>query len=113
MALKVKHTEGSRPRSLQNRRRGINLMHKPLNARLAILLTGAALLLPTAAACAGEGTPAGEQPPAGEQGAPAGEEATPTPGQQPPAGQPGGDIGQAPVNIVGLTDDNRLVEFSS
>ena len=84
-------------------------MHKPLNARLAILLTGAALLLPTAAACAGEGTPAGEQ------GAPAGEEAVPAPApeQEAPAGQPGGDSGQAPVNIVGLTDDNRLVEFSS
>jgi hypothetical protein len=86
-------------------------MHKPLNARLAILLTGAALLLPTAAACAGEGTPAGEQ------GAPAGEEAAPAPApapeQEAPAGQPGGDSGQAPVNIVGLTDDNKLVEFTS
>jgi hypothetical protein len=88
-------------------------MHKPLNARLAILLTGAALLLPTAAACAGEGTPVGEQPPAGEQGAPAGEETAPPPAQEAPAGQPGGDSGQAPVNIVGLTDDNKLVEFSS
>ena len=87
-------------------------MHKPLNARLAILLTGAALLLPTAAACADEGTPVGEQPPAGEQGPPAGGEATPPPAQEPPAGQ-GGDSGQAPVNIVGLTDDNKLVEFSS
>lgn len=83
-------------------------MHKPLNVRLAILLTGAALFIPTAAACAGE------QAPAGEQGAPAGEEAPPpAPVQEPPAGQPGGDSGQAPVNIVGLTDDNKLVEFSS
>ncbi len=84
-------------------------MHKPLNARLAVLLAGAALLLPTAAACAGE------QAPAGEQSAPAGEEAAPAPApaQEPPAAQPGGDSGQAPVNIVGLTDDNKLVEFSS
>lgn len=85
-------------------------MHKPLNVRLAILLTGAALFLPTAAACAGE-QGAGEQAPAGEQGAPAGEEVAPPPAQEAPAGQPGG--GQTPVNIVGLTDDNRLVEFSS
>lgn len=88
-------------------------MHKPLNVRLAILLTGAALFLPTAAACASEGTPAGEQAPAGEQGAPAGEEAAPPPAQEAPAGQPGGDSGQAPLNIVGLTDNNQLVEFSS
>ncbi len=70
-------------------------MRKPLNARLVTLLAGTALLLPTSVACA-EGTPAGDQsPPAGDQGAPA------------------GDRGQSPLNIVGLTDDNKLVEFSS
>lgn len=73
-------------------------MRKPLNARLVALIAGAALLLPTTAACAGE-----QGAPAGEQGAPAG-------GQAPPAAEQGG---QAALNIVGLTDDNKLVEFSS
>ncbi|MDQ4009205.1 MAG: DUF4394 domain-containing protein [Actinomycetota bacterium] len=90
-------------------------MHRPLNARLAVLLAGAALLLPTAAACAGEQeAPAGEQEaPAGEQAPPVGGQATPTAAQEAPAGEQGGDSGQAPLNIVGLTDNNQLVEFSS
>ncbi|MGQ0719532.1 MAG: DUF4394 domain-containing protein [Pseudonocardiales bacterium] len=68
-------------------------MRKPVNARLVALIGGAALLLPTTVACAGD------------QGVPAGEQAPP-----PAAGEQGG---QAPLNIVGLTDDNKLVEFSS
>ncbi|MGH8880386.1 MAG: hypothetical protein ACRD0P_24040, partial [Stackebrandtia sp.] len=74
-------------------------MGKPFNARLVTLLAGAALLLPTSVACA-------QSAPPGDQGAPAG----------PPAGEPGapaGERGQAALNIVGLTDDSKLVEFSS
>ncbi|MGH3775203.1 MAG: DUF4394 domain-containing protein [Pseudonocardiaceae bacterium] len=77
-------------------------MGKPLNARLVVLIAGAALLLPTSVACA-------QSAPSGDQGAPAGD-------QSPPAGDqgaPAGDRGQAALNIVGLTDDNKLVEFSS
>ena len=70
-------------------------MRKPLNARLVTLLAGAALLLPTSVACA-------QSAPAGDQGAPTGDQRAPT-----------GDRGQASFNIVGLTDDNKLVEFSS
>ncbi|MGH4009814.1 MAG: DUF4394 domain-containing protein, partial [Pseudonocardiaceae bacterium] len=66
-------------------------MRKPLNARLVALVAGAALLLPTTVACAAD-----ESPPAAEQA--------------PPAAEQGG---QAALNIVGLTDDNKLVEFSS
>ncbi|MGH3990126.1 MAG: DUF4394 domain-containing protein [Pseudonocardiaceae bacterium] len=77
-------------------------MGKPLNTRLVVLIAGAALLLPTAVACAGS-APTGDQgPPAGEPGAPVGDQ-----------GAPAGDRGQTTVNIVGLTDDNKLVEFSS
>ncbi|MGH3902055.1 MAG: DUF4394 domain-containing protein [Pseudonocardiaceae bacterium] len=77
-------------------------MRKPLNARLVTLVAGAALLLPTSVAC-------GQSSPAGDQSPPAG-------GQSPPAGDPGaptGDRGQPTLNIVGLTNDNKLVEFSS
>ncbi len=75
-------------------------MRKPSNARLVALLAGAALLLPTTVACA-------QDTPAGDPGAPAGEEPA---GDQ---GDPAGDRGQVSLNIVGLTDDNKLVEFSS
>jgi hypothetical protein len=70
-------------------------MRKSLNARLVTILASAALLLPTSAACT-QRAPAGDQgPPAGDRGAPA------------------GDRSQPPLNIVGLTNDNKLVQFSS
>lgn len=70
-------------------------MRKSLNARLVTILAGAALLLATSVACAQGG-------PAGDQGAPAGDR-----------GAPAGDRGQSSLNIVGLTNDNKLVQFSS
>ncbi|MGH3872945.1 MAG: DUF4394 domain-containing protein [Pseudonocardiaceae bacterium] len=57
---------------------------------LITLLAGTALLLPLSVAC-------GSSAPAGDQGAPA----------------PAGDRGQPALDIVGLTDDNKLVAFSS
>jgi hypothetical protein len=63
-------------------------MRKPLNARLATLIAGAALVLTTAVACA-------QDTPTGDQGA--------------PAGAPG----QPSLTIVGLTDDNKLVQFAA
>ena len=91
-------------------------MRKPLNARLVTLIAGAALVLTTSVACAesaptGEqGAPTGEQAaPTGEQGAPPGEQGAPT-GEQ---GAPTGEQDQPPLNIVGLTDDNKLVQFSA
>jgi Domain of unknown function (DUF4394) len=81
-------------------------MRKPLNARLVTLLAGAALVLPTAVACAQDAAPA--ESPAGE--APAVE----SPVQESPADEgPGGERAQPSLSIIGLTDDNRLVEFSS
>ncbi|MGH3933834.1 MAG: DUF4394 domain-containing protein [Pseudonocardiaceae bacterium] len=79
-------------------------MRKPLNARLVTFLAGAALLLPTTVACAQDAAPA--ESPAGEP-----------PAAQSPAGEPpaaeGGGRAQPTLNIIGLTDDNKLVEFSS
>lgn len=70
-------------------------MRKPLNARLVTLIAGAALVLTTSVACA-------QDAPTGNQGAPAGNQ-----------GSPAGDQGQPSLNIVGLTDDNKLVQFSA
>ena len=84
-------------------------MRKPLNARLVTLIAGAALVLTTSVACT-ESAPPGEQgAPTGEQGAPPGEQGAPT-GEQ---GAPTGEQDQPPLNIVGLTDDNKLVQFSA
>jgi hypothetical protein len=70
-------------------------MRKSLNARLVTIVASAALLLPTSVACA-------QSPPAGDQGPPAGDRGAPT-----------GDRSQSSLNIVGLTNDNKLVQFSS
>ncbi len=80
-------------------------MRKPRNARLATFLAGVVLVLPTSVACA-QSTPAEE--PAGQPPAP--------PAAQPtaqPTVPPGQSSEQQPVDIVGLTDDNKLVQFSS
>lgn len=76
---------------------------RKLNVRLIAFLAGTLLVLPTAAACA--------------QGAPAGDGAAqPPPGATPPpqgATPPPQDSGQPALDIIGLTDDNKLVQFSS
>jgi Domain of unknown function (DUF4394) len=73
------------------------MMCKSLNARLITFLAGAVLVLSASAAC-------GQGPSAGEPAA----QPTTQPTVQPP-GQPP----ELPLNIVGLTDDNKLVQFSS
>jgi Domain of unknown function (DUF4394) len=70
-------------------------MRKSLNVRLVTILAGAALLLPTSVACAKSG-------PAGDQGRPASDQSSPA-----------GDRSQSALDIVGLTNDNKLVQFSS
>jgi Domain of unknown function (DUF4394) len=81
-------------------------MRKSLNARLVAFLAGVVLVVPTSVACA-QGTPAEEPvgPPAGPPAA--------QPTVQPTVQPPGQTTEQQPVDIVGLTEDNRLVQFSS
>ncbi len=69
---------------------------RKLNVRLIAFLAGTLLVLPTAAACA-QSTPAGD-------GA-----------AQPPqdTAQPPQDSDRPTLDIIGLTDDNKLVQFSS
>ncbi|MDQ4104863.1 MAG: DUF4394 domain-containing protein [Actinomycetota bacterium] len=77
-------------------------MRKSLNARLVTFVAGAVLVLPTSVAC-GQDTPADEPPrqPAGQ------------PPVAPPVTPPGQPAEQQSLNIVGLTDDNKLIQFSS
>ncbi|MDQ3760779.1 MAG: DUF4394 domain-containing protein [Actinomycetota bacterium] len=100
-------------------------MRKSLNARLVTFFTGAVLLLSASVACAQPGPPgepAAEPPgepaaePPGEPAAePPGEPAAESPGAPAaePPGERGGGQGQPSLDIIGLTDDNRLVQFSS
>lgn len=75
-------------------------MGKPFNARLVALLSGSVLVLLTSAACAQSSTPAGGT---GTDQSPS---ASPSPSPSATADQPS-------LNIVGLTDDNKLVQFST